>query len=91
MREDLEQNLLGCDALVMLYYDAPVTWIREQLMFWRRTAIKRDKPPLGVGVCKEPKAIDLGMYPPGVKFVVCDNRCPIQCLDNLPFLNGVMP
>ena len=90
LRQDLEQNLLGCDALVMLFYDAPVTWIREQLLFWRRTAIKRDKPFLGVGVCKEPDANDLGMYPPGVKLVECVDRCPSQCLDNLPFLKRVM-
>ena len=66
IRQDLEQNLLDCDALIVIYGSAPVTWVREQLRQYRRIASKRRERPLrAVAVYEgppEPKApLDLSL------------------------------
>jgi hypothetical protein len=62
VREDLENNLLECDALIVLYASTSVVWVRNQLRYYLRVYKRRkqplkslvlftrsspDKPPLG--------------------------------------------
>jgi len=87
LRQDYERNLMDCDALLMLYYDAPATWVREQLMFWRRTSFKREHSVLGLGICKAPDS-RFSMRLPNLQLIDCAGRCPKVCLDSLDFLKG---
>ena len=43
MRQDLENNLLCCDALVVVYGQTSPVWLREQLLLCRRMQRKRDE------------------------------------------------
>ena len=43
MREDLEQNLICCDAMVMVYADNP-GWARAQLRNFHKVAPRRERP-----------------------------------------------
>lgn len=85
IRQDLERNILDCDAQLMLCYDAPIPWAREQLMIWRKSIVKREQPPRGIGVCKEPN-VDLAIGMPKLQLIDCSGRCPKQCLNKLQFV-----
>jgi hypothetical protein len=43
-RQDLEENLLDCDAVIVLYASTSVMWVREQLRYCRRMQGRRDRP-----------------------------------------------
>jgi len=86
-RLDYERNLMDCDALLMLYYDAPATWVREQLKFWRKTSFKREHPVLGLGICKAPDS-HFSMQLSNLQLIDCADSCPKVCLDSLDFLKG---
>ena len=44
IREDLQQNLLDCDALVVIYGGSSPSWVREQLRFFRKHLHQRETP-----------------------------------------------
>ncbi len=44
IREDLEQNLLECDGVIVVYGETPVTWVREQLRQCRKILSMRERP-----------------------------------------------
>jgi hypothetical protein len=44
IRVDLEENLSGCDALIIVYGDAPPGWVRAQIRQSRRAKAKRGHP-----------------------------------------------
>jgi hypothetical protein len=44
IRDDLEQNLLYCDALLFIYGCTSVRWVRSQLLSCRRFLSKREEP-----------------------------------------------
>jgi len=44
IRADFEQNLLSCDALLQIYDQAPVSWVRAQLIQARKLIFRRDTP-----------------------------------------------
>lgn len=62
MREDLENNIVGCDALVLVYGATQVKWVRAQLLNYNKVKSRRqlpvrvlaiytgedEKPPVGV-------------------------------------------
>lgn len=41
-RKDLEQNLNSCDGMIIVYGDAPSTWVEHQLRQCRRARLMRD-------------------------------------------------
>jgi hypothetical protein len=43
-RRDLEENLRDCDAVVVLYANTSVVWVREQLRYCRRMQGQRERP-----------------------------------------------
>ena len=43
-RQDLEENLLDCDAVIVLYASTSVVWVREQLRYCRRMQGRRHRP-----------------------------------------------
>ena len=54
VREDLEQNLLFCDALVVVWGTIGSRWVRDQLLVWRKVAWKRERPLKVLAVLQGP-------------------------------------
>jgi hypothetical protein len=42
--DDLEANLLNCDAMMLLYGHAPPSWVRAQLLRYSKLERRRDEP-----------------------------------------------
>jgi hypothetical protein len=76
VREDLEQNLIECDAMVMVYADNP-GWARQQLRQFRKLSPRRVSPVLAIPVidAPPPDKPDLGMSLDGL--VVINGRAGI--------------
>jgi hypothetical protein len=43
--DDLEANLLGCEALLLIYGSAPPAWVRAQLLRYSKLEQQRTAPP----------------------------------------------
>jgi hypothetical protein len=43
-RRDLDSNLLDCDAVIVVYDSVSVVWVREQVLYCRRVAARREQP-----------------------------------------------
>jgi hypothetical protein len=43
-RQDLEANLLDCDAVIIVYDNSSIVWVREQLRYCRRLQGRRKQP-----------------------------------------------
>jgi hypothetical protein len=54
IRNDLEQNLLTCDAVIIIYGNTTVRWVREQLRYYRKICPQRELPPSPITVYKTP-------------------------------------
>jgi hypothetical protein len=76
VREDLEQNLLDCDAMVMVYADN-AGWARAQLRQFRKLSARRERPVRAIPVIDAPPSEkpELGFYLP--EMVVIDGRSGI--------------
>jgi hypothetical protein len=74
VRKDMEDNLLCCDAVLVLYGDTPVIWVRERLRQVRKTFARRnpDNPLRVLAVYNEPKGKPkdpLDMHMPKLKII----------------------
>jgi hypothetical protein len=54
IREDLEQNLLDCDGVIVIYGCTTVKWVREQLRQCRKILAKRERPLKALAVFEGP-------------------------------------
>lgn len=54
IRNDLEQNLLDCDALIIIYASATVAWVRGQLLQCRKIFSRRDQPLRALAIYEGP-------------------------------------
>lgn len=54
VRADLEQNLMFCDALVIVYGSISPRWVRDQLLLLRKIAWKRETPIKALAVYEGP-------------------------------------
>ena len=50
----LRQNLLGCDAVIILYGATSVVWVHEQVLYCRRIQAQREQPFKVFAVCDKP-------------------------------------
>jgi hypothetical protein len=53
-RKDMEQNLLTCDAVVVVYGKSTVTWVRRQLLECRKIFVMRKSPLAALAVFEGP-------------------------------------
>lgn len=53
-RRDMEQNLLDCDAAVVVYGIATANWVRSQLLEFRKIIAKRERPLKTLAVFEAP-------------------------------------
>ena len=65
VRDDLEQNLIDCDAMVMVYADNP-GWARAQLRNFHKLSCRRDRPVRAIPVIDAPptEKPELGFFLP---------------------------
>jgi hypothetical protein len=54
VRADLEQNLLDCDRLMIVYGATTPTWVREQLRYARKLLFRREHELLSLAVYQAP-------------------------------------
>ena len=54
LREDLEQKLLDCDALMLIYGSTKVSWVSEQLRRSRKVMYRRKSPLPAIGLFEGP-------------------------------------
>lgn len=92
-REELETNLLGCDAILMLYHQGPCKQVKERLMQCRRIQAKRDEPFKLVSLCIK-QGSESGPPPPkinlpGMQRINADEACVDDCVGE--FLSAVQP
>jgi TIR domain len=76
VRKDFEQNLIDCDAMIMVYADN-VGWARAQLRAFLKATPRRDRPVWAIPVIDapaEPKP-ELGFHLP--EMVIIDGRSGI--------------
>jgi hypothetical protein len=72
VREDLEQNLICCDAMVMVYADNP-GWARAQLRNLHKVAPRRERPVRAILMDLPPEQKpELGFFLP--EMLVIDGR-----------------
>ena len=75
VREDLENNLLTCDAVIILYGATPVLWVRRQLFNCKRMQGKRDVPLRLIAVYTQPagetRKPELNLRMPEVHLLDC--------------------
>ena len=73
IREDLEHNLLECDALVVVYGRSTAAWVRSQLLQCRKSFSKRDSPLQSLSVYQGPpgpkEPLDLRL--PNMQIIDC--------------------
>ena len=54
VREDFEQNLMFCDALIIVYGQVHAKWVRDQLLVLRKLTWKREQPLRAVAILEGP-------------------------------------
>ncbi|MDQ3959716.1 MAG: toll/interleukin-1 receptor domain-containing protein [Pseudomonadota bacterium] len=54
IRQDLEENLKGCDGVIIVYGATPVTWVRSQLIQGRKILSQREQPLIALALCEGP-------------------------------------
>jgi len=88
IRQDLEQNLLSCDAVMVVYDNTSMIWVHEQLLYCRRMARRRDQPLKLIAVYNTPslEKPPLNMKLPNMQILACpsaDSCLPefLKCLD----------
>lgn len=73
VRKELEQNLLDCDAILILYGKSPVTWVHDQLRYWRKVCWKREQPIKAFEVWEGPPQLkdEVTMVLPSMQLINC--------------------
>ncbi|HWE35930.1 MAG TPA: toll/interleukin-1 receptor domain-containing protein [Isosphaeraceae bacterium] len=76
LRQDLEQNIRECDALMLVFGKSEPLWVRSQLMLARKMAARREDPLSVIGIYEgppAPKSEDMvGVRLPNIKMVYLD-------------------
>jgi hypothetical protein len=95
VREELEQKLVDCDALIVVYGQTTLDWVDKQLLYCNRMAPRRERPILTLGVYdgppEEKPALPTRM--PGLEILMCRQGLDAQRLQAFlaPLLQRVQP
>jgi hypothetical protein len=71
IRQDIENNILNCDAVLVLYEQTSPVWVREQLGACRRLQRKRETPLKVIAVYKSKEKPDLNYQLDNLHVYVC--------------------
>jgi hypothetical protein len=89
VRLDLEENLIECDALLMVYGQSPPVWVRGQLRLYSKLKHRRRGPLKALAIClgpPDPKP-DIGMDLPEIRQI--DYRSGVAAEAVRQFLSGL--
>jgi len=80
IRANLEHNLLSCDAIIVVYAQASVVWVTEQLLYCRRLQGRREQPLKVIVVYDKPTVTQtpLTLKLPHMHILTCPE--PQSCL-----------
>jgi hypothetical protein len=82
--EDLEANLMNCQALLMLYGSAPPAWVRAQLLRYSKLEQLRDAPPRLKRILLGPPAPKAELaWSGGFEKIDCQNGNVVQQIDSI--------
>jgi hypothetical protein len=89
VRLDLEENLVDCDALVMVYGEATPVWVRGQLRLYSKLKHRRKQPMKALAICLGPPDAkpDIGMDFADLKQIDCRSGVAAEALRQ--FLAGI--
>jgi hypothetical protein len=84
IRQDLEQNLLSCDAVMVVYDNTSMVWVQEQLLYCRRMARRRDQPLKLIAVYNtpSPEKPPLNINLPNMQILACPVPDADSCLQD---------
>jgi CheY-like chemotaxis protein len=73
VRADLEENIIECDALVLVYGHSTPVWVRGQLRLYNKLKARRTEPPrlLALYTGPPPTKPDIGFTFPDVRQIDC--------------------
>jgi hypothetical protein len=82
IRQYLEQNLLSCDAVIVLYDSTSVVWVNEQILYCRRMQRRREQPLKIIAVYNTPATHKpaLNMKLPNMQILDCPSPQVETCL-----------
>ncbi len=82
IRNYLEQNLLYCDSIIVIYDNTSVVWVNEQLLYCRRMQRKRDQPLKIIAVYNtpSPNKPPLNIKLPNMQILNCPATQVESCL-----------
>ena len=82
IRNYLEQNLLYCDSIIVIYDNTSVVWVNEQLLYCRRMQRKRDQPLKIIAVYStpSPNKPPLNIKLPNMQILNCPATQVESCL-----------
>lgn len=82
IRQYLEQNILSCDAIIVLYDNTSVVWVNEQILYCRRMQRRREQPLKIIAVYNTPVANKppLNMKLPNMQILDCPSPQVETCL-----------
>jgi hypothetical protein len=85
VRADLEENLIECDALVLVYGDTTPLWVRGQLRLFNKIKSKRAAPPKILAIYSGPpeKAGALGISIANAREIDCGGTWAMEALQPL--------
>jgi hypothetical protein len=88
IRQDLEENLLDCDSVIVVYGLITVAWVREQLRQCRKILAKRTRPIKAFAVFEGPPEtkIPLGLKLANMQIINC--RTGVRENDIMEFVNA---
>jgi hypothetical protein len=89
VRLDLEENIVDCDALVMVYGEATPVWVRGQLRLYSKLKHRRKQPLKALAIYLGPPESkpDIGMDMPEVRRIDYRDGTPAESLRQL--LSGI--
>jgi hypothetical protein len=90
IRDDLEENLRSCSAILIIYGERPKTWVRQQLLQCHRIENKREQPLKVISLCVKPPSeekLKLNMNFYDLLTLKCDNAQIESAL--LPFIQAL--
>jgi len=88
-RKDMEQNLLNCDAIIIIYGASNVCWVQNQLFQFRKILAMREVPLQAFAVFEGPpeKKDTLNMKLHNLQIIDCRKGSDEEALD--AFVNGL--
>lgn len=82
LRKDLDHKLRDCDALIVVYGEKTLAWVENQLLYCNKTAPRRDRPFLRLGMYDGPpeNKPTVSTRMPGLEILMCRQGLDAQRL-----------